>query len=319
MTLRDLVERYQAGGRPHMPRRQCHNPRKYFQRYSWAAAVACAHVVAHRKVPLGDLSMAEITRQDLEALRDELLAQKRAGQTAAQIVLIISTTCRWAVAHQLIPEITLPGIWLPSSVRAEEVYSRAAFEAILQVARTHSLYHYALLMTALNTGMRKGELFGLRRSNVLMGESRIWCRHSYDSPPKSGKPRPIPISPDLLPVLRDWLACCPTAAGDLVFPVWVDDKGRGYWRMGRPYDMAGLPEILAEASVNEPVHPWHAFRHTFASQFMQRRGKAYIYSLKEILGHSDLKTTELYLHWAPDWVSDDLAGLNLRPTNDKKK
>jgi integrase len=170
-------------------------------------------------------------------------------------------------------------------------------------------------MTALNTGMRKGELFGLQRKNVLLDQdqAKIWVRHSYDGPPKSGKPRPIPISGDLLPVLRDYLACCPAGAEDLVFPVWVGDPRRSCWRPGTTSDMGGLPEILAEAGVSAPRHPWHAFRHTFASQFMQRRGKSYIYALKELLGHADLATTELYLHWAPDWLSDDLVGLNLGP------
>jgi len=51
---------------------------------------------------------------------------------------------------------------------------------------------------------------------------------------------------------------------------------------------------LFEKSGIEKKPGLHIFRHTFATQFLYNGGD--IYTLKEFLGHSDLKTTAIYIH-----------------------
>lgn len=65
---------------------------------------------------------------------------------------------------------------------------------------------------ALQTGMRRGEIAGLRWSDVDMDARVIWVRNSigaddlgrYDKPPKSNKPRDIAMTPMLHCVLSEW-------------------------------------------------------------------------------------------------------------------
>jgi site-specific recombinase XerD len=47
---------------------------------------------------------------------------------------------------------------------------------------------------------------------------------------------------------------------------------------------------------------FHSFRHTFATGYLRRGGD--IYKLQQILGHSDLKTTAIYLHLAAEYVTE---------------
>jgi hypothetical protein len=84
-----------------------------------------------------------------------------------------------------------------------------------------------LYATAVHTGMRMGELFGLRWTDVDFEMTRIHVRRSYRTTPKSGKGRTIPLSPHLAPVLRAWKAHCRSTAENLVFPSPVrDDRGK---------------------------------------------------------------------------------------------
>lgn len=46
----------------------------------------------------------------------------------------------------------------------------------------------------------------------------------------------------------------------------------------------------------------HVLRHTFASHFMINGGN--ILELKDILGHSDIKMTMVYAHFAPEYLED---------------
>ena len=47
---------------------------------------------------------------------------------------------------------------------------------------------------------------------------------------------------------------------------------------------------------------FHDLRHTFASHFMMRGGN--LFDLKELLGHSDIKTTMIYAHLSPNHLKE---------------
>src|SRR5262249_11817989 len=73
-----------------------------------------------------------------------------------------------------------------------------------------------LFATAIYTGMRKGELFGLKREDVDLRERLIVVRRSYDSETTKGKHADVlPIAAALLPYLAHSLENSPT---ELVFP-----------------------------------------------------------------------------------------------------
>ena len=74
----------------------------------------------------------------------------------------------------------------------------------------------AVFAAALYTGLRKGELFGLRKSDVDLDHRTITVRRSYDrETTKGGHADAIPIAEALVPFLEDALA---TSTSELVFP-----------------------------------------------------------------------------------------------------
>ena len=125
----------------------------------------------------------------------------------------------------------------------------------------------------------QGELFGLRWRDVALDAGRLDVMRSYRLAPKSDEERHLSLHPELARILRRWRDDCPPTDDRLVFP--VRDRN-GDYRMGAKDDMRGLPALLRAAGGHVAAKPWHALRHTFASNFMMAGGN--ILTLQKLLG-----------------------------------
>lgn len=157
-----------------------------------------------------------------------------------------------------------------------------------------------MLLVAMRTGMRLGELRGLRWGDVDFLNSRIHLRQSLTrkqfGPPKSGKSREIPLSPETLKALKSQRHL----RGDLVFcrddgqPQSRDQWNEVLWRSCR---LAGVRKI-----------GWHVLRHTFASH-LAIRGVS-LRAIQKLLGHSTIQMTERYAHLCPSVRRDAVLQLD---------
>ena len=64
-------------------------------------------------------------------------------------------------------------------------------------------------------------------------------------------------------------------------------------KFNNDYVTKKFKKAVREAELNDKIH-FHTLRHSFASRLVQRG--ASIYVAKELLGHSDVKTTQIYSH-----------------------
>lgn len=167
----------------------------------------------------------------------------------------------------------------------------------------------SMILIALRTGLRIGELRGLQWADVNFETRSI--RVSRTDPgrpdmdansPKSGKGRTVPMTADAF-------TCLSTMFGDGKPPrswVWSALPWRGRKRPGarsasgcfhgiRAAVLAAkLPETKADRIA------WHTLRHTYASALVMRGVSLKV--VQELLGHASYKQTEVYAHLAPGFA-----------------
>lgn len=158
-----------------------------------------------------------------------------------------------------------------------------------------------MILVALRTGLRRGELLGLRWEDVDLDRGRIRVVENYVrgqfKAPKSGKPREVPLSGEA----RAALAQHRERWGAVGKRVFCDAQGKPYTQgvmasqLERACRLAGLRVI-----------GWHVLRHSFASALVMR-GVA-IRAVQDLLGHASIVITQRYAHLAPH-VSQDAVCL----------
>lgn len=271
-----------------------------------------ARTALRRALPfLGSMRADQVRPSDVERLR-HALCKTCAGSSVRVTLDFLRTVYSWAGKIGLLEQNPLHGIEKPAGSASLDFLRQDEVQALLTVIERHATtgsaadrMRHACILTALHTGLRRGELFGLRWTDLDLHARRLTVARSYRSTPKSGKTRYLRLPDVLVPTLAAWMRECPRTSEGLVFPVVA-----GKPRMGGDFDTLGLPELLLEAGCRPLLRPWHALRHTFASHFIMSGGN--ILSLQKILGHSDIKMTLIYAHLAPDFLGDEMNRIRYR-------
>lgn len=147
---------------------------------------------------------------------------------------------------------------------------------------------HALLLTAIQTGLRASELTGINRGDVhLATGAHVSCQG------KGRKQRITPLTAVTVAVLRVWLAERAGQAGDPLFPT---SRGR---RLSRDGLERRIAKHLAAAtrpcpSLREKRVTLHTLRHTAAMQLLHAGVDTTVIALW--LGHERVDTTQIYLH-----------------------
>jgi integrase len=143
-----------------------------------------------------------------------------------------------------------------------------------------------LVVLALNTGLRRGELLGLKWGAVNFSGKVLSVTAETA---KSGHTRRVPLNTEALATLTTWhKRVGKPSADDFVFP------GTDGERMKR-IDTA-WESLMKRAGLEN--FRLHDCRHHFASRMVQ--AGVDLYTVKELLGHSEITMTERYSHLAPD-------------------
>jgi integrase len=174
----------------------------------------------------------------------------------------------------------------------------------------------AFYMVALHTGMRRGELLGLKWEDVDLDAPNVKVRRSLDvdgtlkEPKNQASRRTVPLTPQAVEALKAHRvrqneerlkAGAKWQDNGLVFPNTVgkpENPGNVYSRNFQP--------LLKRAGLADQSFTLHSLRHTFATTLAARGvnpGTA-----QKLLGHSDVRMTlAIYTH-ATDGMRDEAIG-----------
>lgn len=140
-----------------------------------------------------------------------------------------------------------------------------------------------LTLLSLNTGMRQGEVFNLDWRDVDLVNKVLTVEGDTS---KSGQTRHIPLNKEALAVLSNW-----RKAGERQGYVFPGQSGARLDNVKKSW--AG---VLALGKIK--AFRWHDLRHTFASKLVM--AGVPLNTVRELLGHADIKMTLRYAHLAPD-------------------
>ena len=152
-----------------------------------------------------------------------------------------------------------------------------------------------MVLISLNTGMRQGEVFNLRWPDVNFDRATVVI---HGSGAKSGMTRHIPLNDEALEALKTW-----HDQGTKTGHAFPSRDGGRMDNVKKAW--AG---VLKAATITE--FRWHDMRHHFASRLVMEGVD--LNTVRELLGHSDIKMTLRYAHLAPQHKAEAVARLVAR-------
>jgi integrase/recombinase XerD len=172
---------------------------------------------------------------------------------------------------------------LPKPQTVIKVFTERHVQALIRF-RPKDQYEwrlYALICLLIDTGARIDEALTARVSNADLDQLIIKVRG------KGNKERLLPISIELRKILWVYITRHRFKVGDYLFPT-RDGNKLEYHNVLR-----GIKEMCANLGIEGVRLSPHGFRHFFSCNYMRRGGE--IYRLSRLLGHTSVRTTEIYL------------------------
>ncbi len=268
---------------------------------------------------LGRYSLRRLTPTHVR----KLLAEKFASGLSARSVQIIHATLRVMLAEAVRDELVernVAAIVRPPAVAAEEVrpWSPEEAEDFLRAAEGDRLF--ALFAVGVALGLRKGELLGLRWSDVELDQGMLRVRQSVQrvyraglvfGPPKSSRSRrDIPLPAFAVRVLREHR----TRQSEerlALGPYWQDSGLVFTSTIGTVVEPRNLSRLLDELIMKAGVRRirFHDLRHTCASLMLAQGVPPRV--VMDVLGHSQFSITmDLYSHVMPTALREAAAAMD---------
>lgn len=148
----------------------------------------------------------------------------------------------------------------------------------------------AVLELLYGAGVRVGELCALDVDDVDLGRRRVLVKG------KGSKERIVPFGALADEAVRSYLRSRPALATPQS-PAGALFYNRRGGRMGQRDVRAMVSRYASSAASGSRPSP-HTLRHTYATHLLE--GGADLRSVQELLGHADLRTTQVYTHVSPD-------------------
>ena len=229
---------------------------------------------------------------DSDIIRDWMESMMDKGNNATSInrrLSALRSFYRFALARKLVDKDPVHGVTGPKKGRPlPQFLKENEMDRLLDAENWTESFEdvrdRTIIMTFYETGIRLSELIGLDDSMVDFSNRQLKATG------KRNKQRVIPFGEELLATFRDYMKCRDKEVNRQSDALFVSAKGQ---RMTSSQVREGVRKNLSKVCTLKKRTP-HVLRHTFATAMLNN--KAGIESVKKLLGHESLSTTEIYTH-----------------------
>lgn len=258
---------------PHLVEQYLENYAKINNR-AWKRDRDC---MKNMEVFFGDCCLKDITPYQIEKYKAYRMRQGVKPNTVNRELSVLKRAFSLAIDWNMAQENPVRKVkFFRQPEPKERILSEEEEKRLIYASSEHLK---PIIIAALNTGMRLGEILSLEWNQINLGKREIEVIKT-----KSGKNRVIPINDalfEMFSILK--------REDDFVF-LYLDPK------TNEPRPIKSIKRSFSNACKKAGIEAFtfHDTRHTFASRLVERGVD--LITVKELLGHSSVKTTERYTH-----------------------
>ncbi len=239
---------------------------------------------------VGPVKLKDISIKHARSIENAMLERSKHPRTVNKVLMVFKTVLNDAVRSNNLLKSPIHGYpELPVPPRDLTYWSKEEIKTFLDFVKDDPFYD--LYVVTLNTGLRLGEVLGLKwdkvdfRNNQIV-VSRSLGRSGLKNTTKTHKARFIPMNDKVKTTLQK------------LFNERLNEEFVFADSFGEHLDYNHITErhfmvAQREAGLSKIIR-FHDLRHTFASHFMMNGGN--LYTLQKLLGHTDIQTTMIYAH-----------------------
>ena len=226
---------------------------------------------------------------DKEDIREYLRKSDKSSKTKARYLTSINNFYKYLIENNIITKNPCDGIKmpkiekkLPNYLTIEEVDNLLNIRA----STSYDLRNKAMLEVLYATGVRISELCDLTMSNLFLEDGLIKVFE------KGSKERLVPINNIAIKALEEYLkfgrgALLGTKTSEYVF---ISSR---HTKITRQAFFKYIKKLCREKGIKKDISP-HILRHSFATHLLNNGADLRV--VQELLGHSDISTTQIYTH-----------------------
>jgi len=180
---------------------------------------------------------------------------------------------------------------LPSILSLEDI--KRLLDSCKQDNSSHSIRLNAMIHLIYASGLRVSELVSLKLADVTTGPDNFKMRKIFSVKGKGKKERVVVINEKAISVIEKYLGIIDNFAKSKSQPYLFPTRSAS-GHMTRQNFAKSLKKSSISSGLDPDIVSPHILRHSFASHLLE--GGADLRAIQELLGHSDISTTQIYTH-----------------------
>jgi integrase len=233
----------------------------------------------------GSKRISALRTSDLQLFVNSLKS-KLHPRTIKKITVTFQSAWTFARKQEYVARDICTGVEFPKMPRPEKTFFKPG--EVDQVIEAAPAKYQLMIILAVQSGIRRGELLGLRVQDIMFKECKLRIRNNRsldtDSDPKSGHERQMPIPKAVVTMLREYVG---NRTDGYVFRTSTGTA------IGLRNASRLLDEILDDAGIKRPGLGWHSFRRYRATE-LAKAGIPEAHRL-QWMGHADVDVDNGYV------------------------